>query len=77
MKRPFQIQIKYTFLVYPHSIAESRSVLPDLPVAAAGGGGDLPQPRHVQVVSADLAGLHGGLGLGLELDTMPSSSSCH
>ena len=50
-------------------------MLPDLPVAAAGGGGDLPQPRHVQVVSADLAGLHGGLGL--ELDTMPSSSSCH
>ena len=39
-------------------------MLPDLPVAAAGGGGDLPQPRHVQVVSADLAGLHGGLGLG-------------
>ena len=52
-------------------------MLPDLPVTAASGGGDLPQPRHVQVVSADLAGLHGGLGLGLELDTMPSVSSCH
>ena len=52
-------------------------MLPDLPVAAAGGGGDLPQPRHVQVVSADLAGLHGGLGLDPELDTRPSLSSCH